>query len=210
MGNKAPSLFSAGGNGDGAFVSLTRNYSMDQTGTTPRFLTDFSDALVYPFSSLSKTFLGLSVSAVMYVVLVLSTMPEFSTQMLSDGVGWLGYVVVSLTETTYRSSGLLGVLLVVLYAVLTGVAVVNTVGQVRVAGPSNTKELLGVLPGLLASGCASCGAGLLGFVGLAGALAVMPYGGTLLRVGGLALLVFFLGRAGNPERCGLSRDGGSV
>lgn len=183
---------------------------MNQTGTSSGFLTGLSDALVYPFSSRSKVVLGLAVSSVMYVVLVLSTMPEFSTQMLSEGVGWLGYVLVSLTETTYRSSGLLGVLLVVLYAVLTGVAVINTLGQIRVAGASNSKELVGVLPGLLASGCASCGAGLLGFVGLTGALAVMPYGGTLLRVGGLALLVFFLGRAGNPERCGLPRDGGSA
>ncbi|MFP4174437.1 MAG: hypothetical protein ACLFSW_01490 [Halobacteriales archaeon] len=173
-----------------------------------RFLKDLTDAVAYPFGSLSRAALALSVAVVMYVVLVLSTMPTYSTQVLSEGVGWFGYVVVSLTETTYRSGGALAVSLVVLYAVLTGVAVVNTVGQLRVAGRSSVGELVGVLPGLLASGCASCGAGLLGFVGLTGALAVLPYDGTLLRVGGLALLVFFLGRAGHPERCGVGREGG--
>ena len=180
---------------------------MDSKGPG-RFLKGLSDALVYPFSSLSNAAVAVSVAAAMYVVLVVSTMPTYSAQMLSDGFGWLGYVVVSLTETTYRSSGVLGVSLVVLYAVLTGVAVVNVLGQIRVAGPSNHKELAGVLPGLLASGCASCGAGLLGFLGLTGALAAMPYDGTLLRVGGLALLVFFLGRAGHPERCGVAQGGG--
>ncbi|MCX2819720.1 MAG: hypothetical protein ACI9QA_000193 [Methanobacteriota archaeon] len=178
-------------------------------GTHERFLKDLSDAVAYPFGSLPRSVLALSISVVMYVVLVLSTMPTFSAQMLSDGVGWLGYVVVSLTETTYRSSGLTGVSLVVLYAVLTGVAVVNTVGQIRAVGLSKPKEFVGVVPGLLASGCASCGAGLLGFIGLTGALAAMPYDGTLLRVGGLALLVFFLGRAGHPERCGVTQGGGS-
>jgi hypothetical protein len=179
-----------------------------ERGVHGRFLSDLTDAVAYPFGSSSRAVLALSVAVVMYVVLVVSTMPTFAAQMLSDGVGWFGYVVVSVTQNTYRSGGVLAVSLVVLYAVLTGVAVVNTVGQLRVTGPSSAGELFGVLPGLLASGCASCGAGLLGFVGLTGALAAMPYDGTLLRVGGLALLIFFLGRAGHPERCGVGRDGG--
>jgi hypothetical protein len=37
-------------------------------------------------------------------------------------------------------------------------------------------------------------------------MAVLPYDGALLRVGGLALLVFFLGRAGHPEHCAITTE----
>lgn len=171
------------------------------------FTTDLRDAFVYPFETWRGTAGFVFVSFLTYLVLIMSTMPEFSFQMLSNGVGWLGYVVVNLTETTYHTSGVTSVGTLVLYAVLTGIAVVNVGGQIRVVGPSSLKDLTGVVPALVASGCASCGAGLLGLLGFTGALAAMPYDGMLVRVGGLALLLFFLGRAGHPKRCGL--DGGT-
>lgn len=167
------------------------------------YLTNLLAAVSYPFETWRGT-IGLTVVAVAtYVVLILSTMPEFSLQMLGDGLHWLDYVLVSLTETIYRTDGPSGLAVIALYAFLTGVAVVNAVVQLRLIGPSSLTDLSGVLPGLLASGCASCGAGLLGFLGFAGALAAMPYDGALLRVGGLVLLLYFLGRAGNPEQCAI-------
>ncbi|MFC6730566.1 hypothetical protein ACFQDG_18090, partial [Natronoarchaeum mannanilyticum] len=56
------------------------------------------------------------------------------------------------------------------------------------------------------AGCASCGAGVLGALGFVGAMAALPFDGNLLRVGGIALLLFFLGRAGDPQTCSI--DGG--
>lgn len=167
------------------------------------YTTGLRDAFVYPFESWRGTAGFVLVTFLTYLVLIMSTMPEFSFQMLSNGVGWLGYVVVSLTETTYHTGGVTSVGTLVLYAVLTGIAVVNVAGQIRVVGPSSLKDLTGVIPALVASGCASCGAGLLGLLGFTGALAVMPYDGMLVRLAGLALLLFFLGRAGHPKRCGL-------
>ena len=167
------------------------------------FTAGLRDAFVYPFESWIGTAGVVAFSVLTYLLLVMSTMPEFSVQMLGQGIDWLGYVVVSLTETTYHTSGVTGVGTLVVYAVLTGVAVVNVAGQIRVVGASSLKDLTGVIPALVASGCASCGAGLLGLLGFTGALAAMPYDGMLVRVGGLALLVFFLGRAGHPRRCGL-------
>lgn len=167
------------------------------------FARNLAEALTYPFETWRGT-IGLSlVTLATYVLLIVSTMPEFSLQMLGDGLHWFDYVLVSLTETIYRTDGPSGLGVIVLYALLTGVAVVNVAAQLRVVGPSSLTELSGVVPGLLASGCASCGAGLLGFLGFAGGLAVLPYDGALLRIGGLALLVFFLGRAGHPQRCSL-------
>ncbi|MFP9193624.1 hypothetical protein [Natronosalvus vescus] len=171
------------------------------------FVRNLHEAVTYPFESWRGTAGLVVVTAVTYVVLVLSTMPEFTIQMLGDGLHWFDYVLRSLTETIYRTDGWTGLGIVVLYALLTGVAVVNVVAQLRIVGPSSLADLSGVLPGLLASGCASCGAGLLGFLGFAGGLAMLPYEGALLRIAGLALILFFLGRAGHPERCRLGTEG---
>jgi hypothetical protein len=168
-----------------------------------RFGADLRRALAYPFTAWPRT-LGLLAAAVLtYLLLIMSTMPGFTIQMLGAGVHWFDYVVVSLTQTTYRSDGWLGLGVIVAYSLLTGVALVNAAAQVRLAGASGVSDLSGVVPGLLASGCASCGAGMLGFLGFAGALAAMPFHGDLLRLGGLALVLFFLGRAGDPRECSL-------
>lgn len=170
------------------------------------YLTNLSEAVSYPFETWRGTIGLVFVTLATYVLLILSTMPEFSLQMLGDGLHWFEYVVVSLTETVYRTDGWTGLGIIVLYALLSGVAIVNAVAQLRLVGLSSLTDLTGVLPGLLASGCASCGAGLLGFLGFAGGLAALPYDGALLRVGGLALLLFFLGRAGHPERCAFTAE----
>lgn len=165
------------------------------------YLANLSAAVSYPFETWRGTIGLVIVTVATYLLLILSAMPEFSLQMLGDGLHWIDYVLVSLTETIYRTDGPSAIAVIVLYALLTGVAVVNAVAQLRLVGPTGLTDLSGVLPGLLASGCANCGAGLLGVLGVAGGLAALPYDGTLLRVGGLALLLFFLGRAGHPERC---------
>ncbi|MFC4541363.1 hypothetical protein ACFO5R_05425 [Halosolutus amylolyticus] len=170
------------------------------------YLRNLSAAVSYPFETWRGTIGLVAVTLATYVLLVLSTMPEFSLQMLGDGLHWFDYVLVSLTETIYRTDGLSSLGIIVLYAVLTGVAVVNAVAQLRLVGPTGLTDLSGVVPGLLASGCASCGAGLLGFLGFAGGLAALPYDGALLRIAGLALLLFFLGRAGHPERCAIAPE----
>jgi len=166
-----------------------------------RFGRGLGRALAYPASS-ARRFVAMAVVGVLtYLVLIASTMPEFTIQMLSAGLHWFDYVVVSLTQTVWRSDGALGLGVIVAYAALTGVAVVNAAAQVKIAGVSSGTDLAGVVPGLLASGCASCGAGLLGFLGFAGALAAMPFHGALLRLGGLLVLLVFLGRAGDPREC---------
>lgn len=166
-----------------------------------RWTSDLGAALRYPFTAPVRAAVTVLVAAVVYLLLVLSTFPEYSVQMLTAGVGYLDETVVALTETTYRSVGWVGLGLVVAYGGLTAVALTNMVAQFRIHGDSSTGDAAGLLPGLVASGCASCGAGLLGFLGFAGVLAAMPFHGSLLRVGGLVVLLGVLVRTGDPRRC---------
>ncbi|NHN58485.1 MULTISPECIES: hypothetical protein [Halorussus] len=158
-------------------------------------------ALTYPFGSGRRAVATGVVATATYVLLVLSTFPRMSLQMLGAGLHWFDETLILLTQNTYATNGATGLGLIAVYAGLTGVAVINTAGQVRTAGVSSASDLLGVLPGLVASGCASCGAGLLGFLGFAGAMAALPFHGDLLRVGGIALLLGFLARSGDPREC---------
>lgn len=182
-----------------------RTVSTRWQGRLERFGSQLGAALAYPFSSVPRFVAMVAVAVVTFVLLILSTFPTYTMQMLGAGVQqYMVRAFVDLFDTTYRSVGIFGVGLIVSYAVLTGVALVNAAAQLQVAGVSSLSDLTGVVPGLLASGCASCGAGMLGFLGFTGALAAMPFHGDLLRVGGLLLLLFFLGRAGDPRQCRLT------
>jgi hypothetical protein len=164
-------------------------------------VTDLRDALVFPFTTNRRLAFAAVVAVLTYLLLVLSTFPSMSAQMVAAGIGYLDDAVLRLTANVYATAGATGVGLVVLYAYLTGVALTNTVAQVRNFGAGGVANLTGVLPGLVASGCASCGAGVLGLLGFAGALAAMPFDGNLVRVGGIALLLAFLARSGDPRQC---------
>jgi len=176
---------------------------MNLTASIERFGGRLRAALAYPVETPRRAFAAGGVAVVTYVLLILSTFPEMSMQMLGAGLHWFDETLLLLTENTYATNGATGLGMIVVYAALTGVAVVNTAGQVRTAGVSSASDLIGVLPGLVASGCASCGAGLLGFLGFAGAMAALPFHGDLLRVGGLVLLLGFLARSGDPRQCSL-------
>lgn len=176
-------------------------------GTAGRdWVRDLRDALAYPLTSDLRLLTAAVGTAATYVVLVLSSFPQFSVQVLATDPTDVGYAVTALTREVYLTTGLLGLALVAAYAVLTGVAVTNTLALVRRARRRGASTVAGVLPGVLAAGCASCGAGVLGALGFVGAMAALPFDGNLLRVGGIGLLLFFLGRAGDPRTC--STDGG--
>lgn len=159
------------------------------------------DALAYPLTSNARLVVAGAATGTTYVVMVLSTFPQFAIQVLARDPGDVTYAVTALTREVYLSAGWTGLGLVTAYALLTGVAVANAAALVRRARRTSASTLAGVLPGLLAAGCASCGAGVLGALGFVGAMAALPFDGNLLRVGGICLLVFFLGRVGDPRTC---------
>ncbi|WP_238392237.1 hypothetical protein [Halorussus amylolyticus] len=164
---------------------------------------DLRDALAYPLTSNRRLAVAGLVTGATYVFTVLSAFPQFSMQVLARSPTDIGYAVTALTRETYLSTGWLGVGLVTAYALLTGIAVTNAAALVRRARRTSASTLAGVVPGVLAAGCASCGAGVLGALGFVGAMAALPFDGNLLRLGGILLLAFFLGRAGDPRTCGI-------
>lgn len=176
---------------------------MSAVEVAERFGGRLRGALTYPFESGRRALAVGAIGLVTYVLLILSTFPQMSIQMLGAGLHWFDETLILLTQNTYATNGATGLGMIVVYAGLTGIAVVNTAGQVRTAGVSSASDLVGVLPGLVASGCASCGAGLLGFLGFAGAMAALPFHGDLLRIGGIALLLGFLARSGDPRQCSI-------
>ncbi|NHN49210.1 hypothetical protein G9464_16650 [Halostella sp. JP-L12] len=159
------------------------------------------DALAYPLTSNRRLLTAGVVTVLTYVGLVLNTFPQFTVQLLARDPTDLFYAVTVLTRETYLSVGWLGLVLVATYALLTGVAVTAAVTLFSRARRRSASTVFGVLPGLLAASCASCGAGVLGALGFVGAMAALPFQGNLLRVGGILLLVFFLGRTGDPRTC---------
>ncbi|SDF83152.1 hypothetical protein [Halorientalis regularis] len=161
----------------------------------------FVAAFGYPFTSTGRTVATFAFAAVTYALLILSSFPTYSMQMLTTDLGYLDEAIVALTANTYQSVGAVALGLIVVYAVLTGIALTTAIGRIRHAGGTSARGLSSVLPGLLASGCASCGAGLLGTLGFVGALSMLPFDGNLLRLAGLLLLVAYLSRLGDPRRC---------
>ena len=90
--------------------------------------------------------------------------------------------------------------LAVLYAILSGIIIVNIIVQLTNRNLVG-KSLGAVIPGFVATGCASCGIGVLGLMGLTGAAASLPFNGDLFKVAGIILLIYSLHKLGDPEIC---------
>jgi len=172
----------------------------------PAWARGLPDALVHPLTSNTRLLGAGLATAVTYAVLVLSTFPGFTVQALASDPTDLFYAVAALTRETYLTVGWVGLGLVATYAVLAGVALTNAVALLGRARRTGASTVLGVVPGVLAAGCASCGAGVLGALGFVGAMAALPFQGNLLRLGGIALLLFFLGRTGDPLTCSIGGE----
>ncbi|MFB6160704.1 MAG: hypothetical protein ABEJ61_05945 [Haloferacaceae archaeon] len=156
-------------------------------------------APTFPLLSLRTTAAAVAVGAATYAVLVASADPTAAGRALAFGPGTVDDLLVTFTVGTYRTAGALGLALTVAYAALGGVlAVVVAAGIGRGAGTAN---LVGVAPGVLAAGCASCGAGALSILGVAGAYSLFPFAGNLVRVAGILLVLVALHRMGDPRRC---------
>lgn len=180
------------------------------SGYLERHVEGFLAALGYPLTSTPRMLLAAGVAVLTYVLLILSTFPSYSAQMLGAGIGYLDDALLALTANTYATIGTVGLALVVTYAIATGVALTTALGRLQYGAGSGASGASSVLPGLLASGCASCGAGVLGLLGFAGALATLPFHGNLLRLGGLLLLGVYLARVGDPRQCSVSPAGESA
>lgn len=146
-----------------------------------------------------------AISVLTFYVLVLSSYPVYSWQMITTTPFYWFMAFNALLLNMYKTVGMFSIGVTALYSVFTGIAVVHALLQIR-SHNLDKRNILSMGPGIIATGCASCGAGLLGFLGLLGAISILPMNGDLLKLGGIALLVFFLGRSGDPEICDFNPD----
>ncbi|MDY6769425.1 MAG: hypothetical protein SVU88_00465 [Candidatus Nanohaloarchaea archaeon] len=143
-------------------------------------------------------------TAVIFSVFVLSTFPSYTLQLLGADVGYVGAALAALTTNLYASIGALGVGLTVVYSALTAVVLLHLSIQVQTAGLSASfGGASGAVPVFLIGGCAGCGAGVVGLLGAAGALALLPFNGNGVRLLGVVFLLGFLAYQGDPRTCTL-------
>ncbi|MDY6766480.1 MAG: hypothetical protein SVW77_03865 [Candidatus Nanohaloarchaea archaeon] len=157
------------------------------------------------FSSRRSLVFGALLTASLYGVLVLSTFPEYTYQLLSADLFYLDQAILALTANLYATIGVFGLGLMGVYAVLTAVALMHFFIQVRSSGMGGALTGAGTAPAFLVGGCAGCGAGVLGLVGAAGAITLLPFQGNGIRLAGILLLAGVLGYAGDPRTCSVDR-----
>lgn len=97
-----------------------------------------------------------------------------------------------------ESSGVFGVSLTIIYSILFSVIMVTSYTQIRRYN-RGFKNTLSVIPAVIFSGCAGCGTGVIALLGAAGVTSVLPFGGNLLRAGGIILMVSLLVYVGDPR-----------
>lgn len=182
--------------------------SFRQTGIDrlERFSKDLFAALRYPFQSILRTVLALALAGLVFVVLILASQSLAVLDMLLRNpeiaitTSYIEHMFM-INLSVVRNKGWLPIALSVAYAVLTGIALTNMIAQLRMLQVGSLANVGGILPGLFAAGCASCGPGLLALIGFTGGFAALSQQPTVLRLGGMGLFLFFLGLSGDPREC---------
>lgn len=162
---------------------------------------NLKEGLTGSVSSWKRALGTLTAGFLAFSLTILSANPNYSWQMLNSGIEFWGIAFITRLSGVLATSGYTGAVLTVLFSVLVGVSMTNTVTQLRMNKVNLSS--LGALPGFLAGGCASCGVGVLSLLGLGGVLASMPYQGNSLRLGAVILLIILVTRTGNPDTCKL-------
>jgi hypothetical protein len=153
-------------------------------------------------ASTSNRYRKLSViifSLLVFLALAFTTDIPWHLQTLQEGIVYWDNAVLNAVSSIYLA-GIFSFSLTVIYSIASGLAITSIGLQLKNSKLSG-KSLGGILPGFVATGCASCGVGLTGFIGLTGIAAALPFQGDLLKFGGLVLLVYVLYDAGDPETC---------
>lgn len=164
------------------------------------YRSQFRDAVKFAFNSWKTVLSVIGISIFSFILFVGLTFPQYAFEMGSAGVEYWDDAFFSLLWLMRESSGVLGVSLVVLYSIVTGVLTVVVIGQVRYQS-KGSGGILSVLPAILFSGCASCGAGLLGVIGAFGFASIFPFEGNLVRGVGIVMVLVVLAWIGDPRKC---------
>jgi len=160
----------------------------------------FQRGIKSAFKTKERSLASFSIAVTVFVLMNLAARPIFSKQMLMQDIFLLPEAVVRVF--LYNSLNKVQMASTVIYAALTGPALVLMYLQFQSFG-SGVKNLASIIPGMVASGCVGCGAGLIGLLGLTGALASLPFNGQLITPAAILMLIYFITKSGNPEVCNL-------
>lgn len=170
-----------------------------------KWKTGIKPALISVIKTKRRALSTALLSLLTFYILVLSGFPEYSYQMMSSGLSYWPRTFHALLSNMFRTVGPLSVGITALYSLFIGVALQHFTLQFRTGG-TDMKSLASLSPGVLVTGCAGCGAGIIGYLGFFGAVSLLPMGGDFLKISGMLLLVYFLGVSGDPETCRLSYE----
>jgi len=173
---------------------------MNITATLRHYTQNIHKAIRFAINTRQKKLAVACLSVISFIVFVGLTFPRYSIELLGAGISYWDDAFTSLLWLMKESSGLLGVVLMGIYAIVTGILISATIGSIKYK--TNQKHgWLSVLPAIIFSGCASCGAGILGVVGAFGFVSVLPFNGNLIRVAGIVLVFIVLAKMGDPREC---------
>jgi hypothetical protein len=154
------------------------------------------------FSSRKKSISTVSISLIFFILIALSTSIGYSSQMFLAGIEYWIPAISFTISGLYLNGGWTEVVLNLSYSILIGIILTNTYTQFKNTGIKK-RNLSGIAPGFLIAGCAGCGVGVLSLIGLTGLVTVMPFQGTLIKIAGMALLIYFIADIGNPKICSI-------
>lgn len=136
-----------------------------------------------------------------YTLLSIFSLPTYSSQLLGRSLAYFPDVMRTATIGMIDTTGMIGLILTLIYSVVTGITVTNAYLSVKAQSFSKLLDVGAFLPGFIVTGCASCGVGLLTAFGFTGVLAALPYSGNLVKLGGILVMAGLLNRSGNPRLC---------
>lgn len=141
-------------------------------------------------------------SVLVFLLLAFTTDIPWHLQTLQEGVQYWDNALHNAVMSIYLG-GAFSLGLTVFYSITSGFALTSVLVHLRNLKLSG-KGLGSILPGFVATGCASCGVGFASFVGLTSVAAALPFQGDLFKLGGIALLLYALHDMGDPEICELN------
>lgn len=148
-----------------------------------------------------KVVLTFAAAFVSYSLMVLASFPSYSTQLIGRGLFYIPEAIRMSSLYVFDGSGYIGILLTLVYSILMGVTVSVFYTQLAMQSFSGFYDMVAFVPGVVVSGCAGCGAGILGLLGFSGVLTLLPFSGNLVRFGGIMIMVALLNRSGDPREC---------
>lgn len=167
---------------------------------TRYYLIDLRKSIQFAFSTRKSQLAILVMSAITFLFFIMLTFPRYAIQMVTAGPEYWNNMIISLIWLITESSGFIGISLIAIYALVTGILITVVLRSIKYQSHEKS-GLLSILPAIVFSGCASCGAGLLGVLGAFGYASIFPFGGNLVRFLGILLVLGVLMWTGDPREC---------